>query len=180
LPTSKRVRQLTNSQARLVGQDSNEIFIHPLADCQSSRIGSGTKVWQFSVVLPGAVIGRNCNINSHCFLENDVVLGDEVTVKCGVYLWDGMRVENRVFIGPNASFTNDRLPRSRQYPKKYAETLIKSRASIGAGAVILPGLTIGVDAMIGAGAVITKNVPDRAIVYGTSARVRRLFKPQVG
>jgi UDP-2-acetamido-3-amino-2,3-dideoxy-glucuronate N-acetyltransferase len=179
LPTPKRARQLKNSQARLVGQNANEIFIHPLADCQSSCVGSGTKVWQFSVVLPGAVIGRNCNINSHCFLENDVVLGDEVTVKCGVYLWDGMRVENRVFIGPNATFTNDRLPRSKQYPKKYAETLIRSGASIGAGAVILPGLTIGVDAMIGAGAVITKNVPDGGVVYGTPARVRRRLKVQV-
>jgi UDP-2-acetamido-3-amino-2,3-dideoxy-glucuronate N-acetyltransferase len=153
--------------------DGGAVFVHPLADCSSKQIGNGTKVWQFTVVLPGAVIGRNCNINSHCFIENDVVIGDNVTVKCGVYLWDGMRVENGVFIGPNATFTNDHLPRSKHYPPKFAQTLIKEGASIGAGAVLLPGLTIGAHAMIGAGAVVTKDVPDHAVVYGDASSVRK-------
>jgi len=148
-------------------------FIHPLADCQSRKIGAGTKVWQFCVVLPQAVIGANCNINSHCFIENDVVIGDNVTVKCGVYLWDGMRVEDDVFIGPNATFTNDAFPRSKKYPEKFLQTVLKRGASIGAGAVILPGLTIGENAMIGAGAVVTRDVAAGAIIYGEPSRVRR-------
>jgi acetyltransferase-like isoleucine patch superfamily enzyme len=147
-------------------------FIHPLADCQSSQIGAGSRVWQFTVVLAQAVIGSNCNINSHCFIENDVVVGDHVTVKCGVYLWDGMRVEDHVFIGPNVTFTNDKTPRSKVYPDAFLPTVIKAGASIGAGAVILPGLTIGRRAMIGAGAVVTRDVPDDAVVYGDAARVR--------
>ena len=147
-------------------------FIHPLADCQSTQIGAGSRVWQFTVVLARAVIGRNCNINSHCFIENDVVVGDNVTVKCGVYLWDGLRVEDDVFIGPNVTFTNDKKPRSKVYPEQFLSTTIKAGASIGAGAVILPGLTIGRRAMIGAGAVVTRDVPDDAVVYGDAARVR--------
>jgi acetyltransferase-like isoleucine patch superfamily enzyme len=151
-------------------------FIHPLADCSSAQIGAGTKVWQFTVVLAGAVIGRNCNINSHCFIENDVVIGDNVTIKAGVYLWDGMRIEDNVFIGPNATFTNDRFPRSKQYPARFLQTQIKRGASIGAAAVILPGLTIGAGAMIGAGALVTKDVPDGAVTYGEAAQLRRSLK----
>jgi UDP-2-acetamido-3-amino-2,3-dideoxy-glucuronate N-acetyltransferase len=149
-----------------------EFFVHGLADCQTSEIGKDTKVWQFTVVLPGAKIGANCNINSHCFIENDVVVGDNVTVKCGVYLWDGLRVEDHVFIGPNVTFTNDKRPRSKRYPDQFLETCLKQGCSIGAGAVILPGLTIGAHAMIGAGAVVTKDVPDFAVVYGDAARVQ--------
>lgn len=152
---------------------NDQPFIHPLADCSSTQIGNGTRVWQFTVILPGAVIGRNCNINSHCFIENDVVVGDNVTIKCGVYLWDGMRIEDNVFVGPNATFTNDLRPRSKRYPPKFALTLIKECASIGAGAVLLPGLTIGAHAMIGAGALVTKDVPDRTVVYGDASSVRR-------
>lgn len=148
-------------------------YIHPLADCASSNIGGGTKVWQFTVVLAGAVIGRNCNINSHCFIENDVVLGDNVTVKCGVYLWDGLRVESNVFIGPNATFTNDKFPKSKRYPPKFAQTVIRNGASIGAGAVILPGITIGEEALIGAGSVVTKDVPPRTVVYGPASQQRK-------
>ncbi len=149
------------------------VLIHPLADCQSKNIGEGSKIWQFSIVLPGAVIGRNCNINSHCFIENDVVMGDNVTVKCGVYLWDGMSIEDDVFIGPNVTFTNDRFPRSKQYPKAFDKTVIRRGASIGAGAVVLPGLTIGENAMIGAGAVVTKNVAPNSILYSAACEVRR-------
>lgn len=147
--------------------------IHPSADVKSQLIGEGTTVWQFVVILAQARIGRDCNINAHCFIENDVVLGDRVTVKCGVYLWDGLRVADDVFIGPNATFTNDRLPRSKQYPDSFPQTVIERGASIGAGAVILPGLTIGAGAMVGAGAVVTRDVPARALVVGNPARIVR-------
>ncbi|WP_095648354.1 acyltransferase [Pseudomonas indica] len=146
---------------------------HPLADVQSPSIGEGTRVWQFVVILAGARIGRDCNIAAHCFIENDVVVGDRVTLKCGVQLWDGLRVADDVFIGPNATFTNDRFPRSRQWPERFPETRIERGASIGAGAVILPGLTIGERAMVGAGAVVTRDVPARALVVGNPARIVR-------
>ncbi len=146
---------------------------HPLADVQSQAIGEGTRIWQFVVILAGARIGRDCNIAAHCFIENDVVVGDRVTVKCGVQLWDGLRVADDVFIGPNATFTNDRFPRSRQWPERFPETRIERGASIGAGAVILPGLTIGERAMVGAGAVVTRDVPARALVVGNPARIVR-------
>ncbi len=147
--------------------------IHPSADVKSQLIGEGTSVWQFVVILGQARIGRDCNINAHCFIENDVVLGDRVTVKCGVYLWDGLRVADDVFIGPNATFTNDRLPRSKKYPESFPLTVIEPGASIGAAAVILPGLTIGAGAMVGAGAVVTRDVPARALVVGNPARIVR-------
>lgn len=147
--------------------------IHPSADVKSLSIGEGTSVWQFVVILAQARIGRDCNINAHCFIENDVVLGDRVTVKCGVYLWDGLRVADDAFIGPNATFTNDRLPRSKQYPESFPQTVIERGASIGAAAVILPGLTIGEGAMVGAGAVVTRDVPARALVVGNPARIVR-------
>jgi acetyltransferase-like isoleucine patch superfamily enzyme len=147
--------------------------IHPLADVQSATIGPTTIVWQFCVVLKGAQIGDNCNINAHCLVENDVVIGDNVTVKCGVYLWDGLRVGDNVFIGPNATFTNDRYPRSKQYPDSFPRTVIEHHASIGAGAVILPGVRIGHHAMVGAGAVVTRDVPPHALVVGNPARVVR-------
>lgn len=149
----------------------NEIYIHPLADVQSMNIGSGTKIWQFVVVLSGARIGERCNINAHCFIENDVIIGDDVTVKCGVYLWDGVRVGNNVFIGPNATFTNDNFPRSKQYPESFSRTFIDDGASIGANAVILPGIRIGAGAMVGAGAVVTKDVPEGAVVIGNPAKI---------
>ena len=147
------------------------VSIHPLADCKSSDIGAGTKVWQFTVVLPGARIGSDCNINSHCFVENTVDIGNGVTVKCGVYLWDGVTLEDNVLVGPNVTFTNDKWPHSKQ-PYEQLLTLVKEGASIGGGAVILPGVTIGRRAMIGAGAVVTKDVPDDAVVIGEAARVR--------
>jgi UDP-2-acetamido-3-amino-2,3-dideoxy-glucuronate N-acetyltransferase len=146
-------------------------FVHPLADAQSKAIGAGTRVWQFVVVLPGAQIGQDCNICSHCLIENDVIIGDRVTVKSGVQLWDGLRVGNDVFIGPNASFTNDRFPRSRQKPDSFLVTTLDDGASIGAGAVILPGVTIGSNAMVGAGAVVTRSVPPNAVVMGNPAKI---------
>lgn len=149
-------------------------FVHRLADCQSEQVGPGSRVWQFTVVLAGARIGSNCNINSHCFVENEVLVGDNVTLKCGVYLWDGVTLEDGVFVGPNVTFTNDKKPRSKQYPQAFLKTLVRRGASIGAGAVILPGLTIGAGAMVGAGAVVTQDVPDGAVVYGDAARIRHL------
>lgn len=143
--------------------------IHPTSDVQTVSIGEGTRIWQFCVVLKGAVIGSSCNICSHCFIENDVTLGDRVTVKCGVQLWDGLRVEDDVFIGPNVTFTNDRQPRSRQYLEAYPVTWIRKGASIGANATILPGVEIGEGAMVGAGAVVTKDVPPSITVVGNPA-----------
>jgi UDP-2-acetamido-3-amino-2,3-dideoxy-glucuronate N-acetyltransferase len=145
--------------------------IHHLADVQSTAIGEGTRIWQYVVVLKGAKLGGDCNICSHCFIENDVIVGDRVTVKCGVQLWDGLRIGDDVFIGPNASFSNDKLPRSRQHQQRVLQTHVESGASIGAGAVVLPGIRIGRNAMVGAGAVVTRSVPPNAIVVGNPARI---------
>lgn len=146
-------------------------FFHSLSEIGSKSIGENTRIWQFVVILPNAKIGADCNICSHCFIENDVVVGDRVTIKNGVSLYDGLRVEDDVFIGLNVTFTNDKFPRSRKHPESYAKTIIKAGASIGGGAVILPGITIGLKAMIGAGSVVTKSVPDGCIVLGNPARV---------
>lgn len=146
-------------------------FIHALADVQSTAIGTGTRIWQFVVVLAGAKIGQDCNICSHCLIENDVVIGDRVTVKSGVQLWDGLRVGDDVFIGPNASFANDRFPRSKKTPEKFLQTVVEAGASIGAGATILPGITVGSNAMVAAGAVVTRSVPPNAIVVGNPAKI---------
>lgn len=147
--------------------------IHPLSDVQTTQIGPGTRIWQFVVILAGARIGARCNICAQCFVENDVIIGDDVTVKCGVQLWDGLRVGDRVFIGPNATFTNDLFPRSRQRPDRFEPTILEPGASVGANATILAGLTIGADAMVGAGAVVTRDVPPGAVVAGNPARILR-------
>lgn len=146
-------------------------FIHPTSDVQSDAIGDGTRVWQFCVVLPEATIGRDCNICAHVLIENDVRIGDRVTVKSGVQLWSGLVLEDDVFVGPNVTFTNDLRPRSKQYPEQFARTVVKRGASIGANATILPGVTIGEQAMIGAGAVVTRSVPDYATVVGNPATI---------
>lgn len=148
-------------------------YQHALADVQSGHIGPNTRIWQFVVVLPAARIGADCNICSHVLIENDVIIGDRVTVKSGVQLWDGLRIEDDVFIGPNVTFTNDPFPRSKQYPASFAVTTVKAGASIGGGATVLPGITIGSHAMVGAGAVVTKSVPDGAVVVGNPARIVR-------
>ena len=144
--------------------------IHPLADVQSISIGTGTRIWQFAVILPGAVIGNDCNICSHCFIENEVIVGNRVTVKNGVQLWDGLHIMDDVFIGPNVTFTNDRSPRSGRHDFELLRTVVEQGASIGAGAVILPGVRIGARSMVGAGAVVTKNVPPGITVVGCPAR----------
>ncbi|HEA3202566.1 TPA: N-acetyltransferase [Aeromonas veronii] len=146
-------------------------MMHKLSDVQSNKVGEGTRIWQFSVVLEGAEIGFDCNICAHTFIENDVIIGNRVTVKSGVYLWDGITIEDDVFIGPCATFTNDKYPRSKGHYDKTIRTRIKKRASIGANATILPGLTLGEGCMIGAGAVVTKDVPDGAIVLGNPAKI---------
>lgn len=145
--------------------------IHPQAICESDAVGAGTRVWAFAHILPGAVVGADCNICDHVFIENDVVVGDRVTIKCGVQLWDGLRLADDVFVGPNVSFSNDRYPRSRVHDRPFEKTHVERGASIGAGAVVLPGLRIGAQALVGAGAVVTHDVPPRAIVSGNPARI---------
>ena len=146
-------------------------MIHPLSDVQTIHIGSNTSVWQYAIILQNAIIGDNCNINCHTFIENDVKIGHNVTVKSGVYLWDGIEIEDNVFIGPNVTFTNDLYPRSKIYPEKFQKTIIKKGASIGANATILGGTKIGSYALIGAGSLVNIDVPDNAIVFGSPARV---------
>lgn len=141
-------------------------MIHPLSDVQSKNIGENTNIWQYCVVLAGAKIGNGCNICSHCFIENDVVVSDNVTLKNGVYLYDGITVEDGVFIGPNATFCNDKYPKSKNKDFKLEKILIKKGASIGANATILPGVTIGENSLIAAGAVVTKDVPEGVIFKG--------------
>lgn len=147
------------------------VFVHPQALCESTTIGEGTRVWAFAHVLPRARIGRDANICDHVFIENDVVVGDRVTIKSGVQLWDGLRVADDVFIGPNATFSNDKYPRSRQYQAQVMQTWIERGASIGGGAAILPGIRVGARAMVGAGSVVTQDVPAKAIVFGNPARI---------
>lgn len=146
-------------------------FVHPNGLCESPRIGAGTRVWAFAHVLPGARIGNDCNICDGVFVENDVTIGNRVTIKCGVQLWDGTTLEDGVFVGPNATFTNDRHPRSKAYPGAFLRTVVERDASIGANATVLPGLRIGRNAMVGAGAVVTRSVPPNAIVAGNPARI---------
>lgn len=150
----------------------NQPYIHPLSDVKSKNIGQKTKIWQYSVIFPNAVIGENCNICAHTLIENDVVVGNDVTVKSGVYLWDGITLEDNVFIGPCVTFTNDKKPRSKQYPDEFPKTRVEKGASIGANATILPGIRIGKNALVGAGAVVTRDVPQNAIVVGNPAIIK--------
>jgi UDP-2-acetamido-3-amino-2,3-dideoxy-glucuronate N-acetyltransferase len=155
-------------------------FSHPQAIVETSAVGDGTRIWAFAHLLPGARIGRDCNICDHVFIENEVVVGDRVTIKCGVQLWDGVRVEDDVFIGPNVTFTNDPFPRSKQHLARHPETVIRAGASIGANATILPGITIGQGAMVGAGAVVTRTVPPYSVVVGNPARIQRYVSDAPG
>lgn len=144
--------------------------IHPSAEVQADKIGEGTVIWQFAVILANARIGKNCNINAHTFIENDVVMGNNVTIKSGVYLWDGIVLEDDVFIGPNVTFVNNPYPRSKQYPDAHIGCVIKEGASIGANATILSAITIGKYTMIGAGSVLTKDAPDFTLWVGNPAK----------
>ncbi len=153
------------------------MYIHPSSDVQTKNILEGTTIWQFCIVLPKAEIGGNCNINAHCLIENNVIIGDNVTLKCGVYLWDGIRIEDNVFIGPNVTFTNDKYPRSKQYPERFDNTVVKKGASIGANSTILGGVTIGENAMIGAGSVVTKDVPANTLWFGNPAKRQKDLDP---
>lgn len=148
-----------------------DYFVHERAICESSTIGAGSRVWAFAHILPGARLGRDCNVCDNVFIENDVVIGDRVTLKCGVQVWDGITIENEVFIGPNVTFTNDLFPRSKVYPEQFSRTIVRQGASLGANSTILPGITIGMNAMIGAGAVVTRSVPPNAIVVGNPAKI---------
>lgn len=157
--------------SKAVSSEAGGVFVHEAGICESQRVGAGTRIWAFAHVLPGAQLGQDCNICDHVFVENDVVVGDRVTVKCGVQLWDGVRIGNDVFVGPNVTFTNDRFPRSKQYPDSFLPTIVEDCASIGANATILPGITVGRAAMVGAGAVVTKDVPPNAVVVGNPAAI---------
>lgn len=148
-----------------------DYYLHPNALCESQQIGRGTRVWAFAHILPGARVGADCNVCDNVFIENDVRVGDRVTIKCGVQLWDGVELGDDVFVGPNATFTNDMRPRSRKYPDSFLRTVVEAGASIGANATILPGLRIGRNAMVGAGAVVTRSVPPNAIVVGNPAKI---------
>lgn len=160
-----------------MSQHESEFFAHPLSCIEGSKIGKGSRIWAYSHILGGATIGEDANVCDHTFIENDVVIGNRVTIKCGVYLWDGLRIEDDVFIGPNATFTNDMYPRSKYYAKETLKTTVKRGASIGANATILPGITIGEYSMVGAGAVVTRDVAPYALVVGNPARVIKFFEP---
>lgn len=180
--TAERMVWLCEESAKLanaaqslpgVGPGIGKMFTHPMAIVESDQIGEGTRIWAFAHVLPGARIGRDCNICDHTFIENHVVIGNRVTIKCGVQLWDGVCIEDDVFIGPNATFTNDHFPRSKAHQKieDIPHTRVRTGASIGANATVLPGVTIGERAMVGAGAVVTRSVPPDAIVVGNPTRI---------
>ena len=148
-------------------------MIHPLSDCKNPNIPATTNIWQFCVVFPNCTIGENCNICSHCLIENDVKIGNNVTVKCGVQIWDGIEIEDDVFIGANVTFTNDKYPKSKNPDWTLLRTKICKGASIGAGSTILPGITIGTNAVVGAGSVVTKSIPDNELWLGNPARFVR-------
>jgi len=145
-------------------------FVHKLADVQTEKIGIGTKIWQFVIVLKDATIGKNCNINSNVFIENDVVIGDNVTVKSGVQIWDGIVLEDNVFIGPNVTFTNDLTPRSKQYPSSFEKTIVRRGASIGANSTIIAGNVLGEFSLVGAGSVVTKSIGKNQVWFGNPAK----------
>lgn len=148
-------------------------MVHPLSDVKSTNIGENTNIWQFCVIFENAEIGSNCNICANVLIENEVVVGNNVTVKSGVQLWDGVTLEDNVFVGPNVTFTNDLYPRSKNSDWKLVKTVIKKGASIGANATIICGVTIGEGAMIGAGSVVTKDVPDGELWVGNPSRFLR-------
>ena len=154
------------------------MFIHELADAQSINIGKSTSIWQFVIILPNAKIGINCNICSHVFIENDVSIGNNVTIKNGVQIWDGITIADNVFIGPNVTFTNDLVPRSKNFPKRFLQTKINTGCSIGANATIIGGITLGLYSFVGAGSVVTKSIEDFSVYYGNPATKRGYITKQ--
>ncbi len=150
---------------------NSERYIHPLADVQTAILGANTRVWQYSIVLPGARIGKNCNICSHCFIENDVTIGDNVTIKNGVYIFDGTYIEDGAFIGHHVIFTNDKYPKSKRPLSSYPIITIKRGATVGAGSILLPGITIGEGSIIGAGTLLAKDVPPNTLVKNTRSLI---------
>lgn len=161
-----------------MNQAMSDFFVHPQGLCESTTVGAGTRIWAFAHVLPKARIGRDCNLCDHVFVENDVQIGDRVTIKSGVQVWDGVVLEDDVFVGPNATFTNDKYPRSKQYPESWPRTVVRKGASIGANATLLPGITIGEGAMVGAGSVVVADVPAGAVVVGNPAIPLHRSPPQ--
>lgn len=149
-----------------------DVYIHHTALLESVQVGAGSRIWAFAHVMKGAVIGRDCNIGDHCYIEGGVIIGDDVVVKNGVAIWEGVTIEARVFVGPNVVFTNDLLPRAKVFRQGYDPTIVREGASVGANATIVCGNTVGRYAMIGAGAVVTKDVPDFALVLGNPAQVK--------
>lgn len=150
------------------------INIHPTAEVLSKSIGENTMIWQYCVVLPNAVIGENCNINYNVFIENNVYIGNNVTIKPGVQIWDGISIEDDVFIGPNVTFTNDKNPVSKNKDFTLLKTIVKKGASIGANATILPGITIHENAVVGAGSVVTKDIPAGETWFGNPAKKQNI------
>ena len=150
-------------------------FIHSKADVADCAIGEGTNIWQFVVVMEGAIIGKNCNISANSLIEGKAVIGNRVTIKSGVFVWDGVKIEDDVFVGPSVTFTNDLMPRSKVYQDAVTETKISQGSSIGANATILAGITIGKFAMVGAGAVVVKDVPSYAVVVGNPAKIIKML-----
>lgn len=144
--------------------------IHPLADCKSSNIGEDTNIWQFCVIFKNAKIGSNCNICANVLIEDDVTIGNNVTIKSGVQLWNGACVEDNVFIGPNVTFTNEHYSRSKRYPEHFEKTIIRKGASLGANCTIVCGHTVGEYSLVGAGSVVTKDIPSYTVWYGNPAR----------
>lgn len=149
--------------------EQRNYIIHPSSEVQTENIGEGTCIWQYCVVLKNAIIGKNCNINFNVFIENDVIIGDNVTIKSGVQIWDGIRIMDNAFISPNVTFTNDLVPRSKIFPEKFLITTIEEGASIGANSTIIGGICIGKYAMVGAGSLVNKNIPDHTLYYGSPA-----------
>lgn len=151
-------------------------MVHSLADCMNKNVPNTTRVWQFCVIFPNCVIGENCNICANVLIENDVIIGNNVTIKSGVQLWDGVEIEDNVFIGPNVTFTNDLYPKSGNKEYLMMKTKICRGASVGANSTILPGVTIGENSLVGAGSVVTKNIPANELWLGNPAKFIRKIK----
>lgn len=146
-------------------------FSHPTALVEAKEIGEGTRIWAYAHVMKGAVIGRDCNIGDHCYVEGNVRIGNEVIIKNGVSLWDGVTLQDRVFVGPNVAFTNDSTPRAKVFRSEFDRTLVCEGASLGANVTLVSPLSIGRYALIGAGSVVTHDVPHFGLVYGNPARL---------